>query len=230
MSAMNRARLTYAFDAYCGWCYGFGPALREFAGANAGRIELRVLSGGLFTGARALPAAAYPHIPGANARITELTGVAFGDAYEAVLAEGTVVMDSADAACGLVALRNQPGVDVLDAAAALQRAWYADGRSLSDVRTYRSIAVGLGLDPRTVAAAYTSPATRAQARADFREVRRLGVEGYPTLLLHTGTGVHRLGGPASSAGDLSRALDQYLASAADPRRTQGRVHIVQERD
>jgi putative protein-disulfide isomerase len=84
-------RLTYAFDAYCGWCHGFDPALHEFAATNADRIELRVLSGGLFTGSRALPMSAYPHIPGANERVTELTGVTFGDGYRAAPADGTLV-------------------------------------------------------------------------------------------------------------------------------------------
>ncbi|XES00928.1 hypothetical protein HEP87_41040 [Streptomyces sp. S1D4-11] len=128
MSSVERIRLTYAFDAYCGWCYGFGPALHESATANADRIELRVLSGGLFTGSRALPVSAYPHIPGANERITQLTGVTFGDGYRAALADGNVVMDSADAATGLVALRRQPGVNALDAAAAMQRCSRWHGR------------------------------------------------------------------------------------------------------
>ncbi|WP_330347111.1 hypothetical protein [Streptomyces sp. NBC_00582] len=56
-----------------------------------------MLSGGLFTGPRALPVSAYPHIPGANERIAHLTGVSFGDGYRAALADGAVVMDSADA-------------------------------------------------------------------------------------------------------------------------------------
>jgi putative protein-disulfide isomerase len=77
----QRAALTYAFDAYCGWCYGFGPAVRAFAAANIDRIELRVISGGLFSGSRAAPISAYPHIPDANARIAQLTGVSFGDGY-----------------------------------------------------------------------------------------------------------------------------------------------------
>ncbi|WP_329360683.1 hypothetical protein [Streptomyces sp. NBC_01483] len=106
---MERIRLTYAFDAYCGWCHGFDPALYEFAATNADRIELRVLSGGLFTGSRALPMSAYPHIAGANERVTELTGVTFGDGHRAAPADGTLVMDSADAATGLVTLRRQPG-------------------------------------------------------------------------------------------------------------------------
>lgn len=211
MDPMERISLTYAFDAYCGWCYGFGPALHEFAAANADRIELRVLSGGLFTGPRALPVSAYPHIPGANDRIAELTGVTFGAGYRAALKNGTAVMDSADAATGLAALRGQPGANALDAAAAMQRAWYLDGRSLSDPAVYRDIATSLGLDADAVAAAYASPAVRAEARADFLAVRRLGVDGYPTLLLHTAHGTDRLGGPVSSAEALTRALDQHLS-------------------
>ncbi|MFD5393216.1 DsbA family protein [Streptomyces sp. NPDC127097] len=214
MSSVERTQLTYVFDAYCGWCYGFGPALHAFADANADRIDLRVVSGGLFTSLRALPVAAYPHVPAANTRITELTGVTFGPGYEQVLAEGTLVMDSTDAATGLAALRSRPGAHALDAAAAMQRAWYIDGRSLSDVQVYRDIAAGLGLDADAVAAAYGSGAARAQAEADFLEVRRLGVDGYPTLLLHTAHGADRLGGPVASADALTRALDQRLDAAA----------------
>jgi putative protein-disulfide isomerase len=71
----------------------------------------------------------------------------------------------------------------------------------------------MGLDPDAVAAAYASPAARAEAKADFLAVRRLGVEGYPTLLLHTEHGTDRLGGPVSSAEALTRALDGHLAAA-----------------
>ncbi|WP_036374066.1 DsbA family protein [Micromonospora sp. ATCC 39149] len=201
----DRIKLTYAFDAYCGWCYGFGPALHEFAEANAERIDLRVLSGGLFT--TGAPIAAYPHISEANDRISQLTGVTFGEGYLRLLAEGSAVMDSTDAATGLVALGHS-----LDAAAALQRAWYRDGRSLSDPQVYRDLAAELGLDSDAVAAAYANPATRNTAHADFREVRKLGVQGYPTLLLHTEHGTHRLGGPTSTASKLTRALEQHLAT------------------
>lgn len=211
---MNHATLTYAFDAYCGWCYGFGPALREFAAENADRVELRVVSGGLFSGGRAKPIAAYPHIPGANDRIAALTGVRFGPGYQRMLAEGTTVMDSTDAARGLVALRRESPERVLDLASAVQRAWYVDGHSLSDVDVYRRIADEYGLDADAVAGRYADPATLAEAEADFRTLRRLGVDHYPSLLLHTATGTHRLGGPLSTAETLTRALDSRLAYAA----------------
>ena len=207
-------RLTYAFDAYCGWCYGFGPALHEFAQENVERIDLRVLSGGLFSGPGAKPINAYPHIPGANKRIAALTGVTFGPGYEKVLAEGARVMDSTEAAVGLVALRRRAPERPLALTAALQHAWYVDGKDLSDMEVYRSIATHLGLDADKVVADFTDPATRVEAEADFRELRQLGVDSYPTLLLHTGTGAHRLGGPISSAAALTEGLDRHLAATA----------------
>ncbi|MGD7731590.1 DsbA family protein [Propionibacteriaceae bacterium G57] len=206
----TRARVTYAFDAYCGWCYGFGPGLREFAEQNADRIELQVLSGGLFTGPQAQPIGAFPHIRGANERISKLTHVSFGDGYQDVLEDGTRVMDSTDPATGLVALRQQAPGRQAEIAGAIQRAWYVDGRDLSDVKVYRDIATELGLDADAVEAAYLGPATRAQAEGDFQEVRELGVDSYPTLLLHTETGVHRLGGAVSKAANLTKALNQHL--------------------
>lgn len=212
---MNVSRLTYAFDAYCGWCYGFAPALHQFAKDNAHRIELTVLSGGLFAGSTdnvlAGPAAApisdYPHIPSANARISALTGVEFGEKYLKVLQEGTLIMDSTDAATGLLALTRQDPTRALEAAGAMQNAWYTDGSSLSDTATYARIATSLGLDVEAVTTALADPTLRTAAEAQFEEVARLGVHAYPTLLLHTPGGPRKLGGPTSNANALTEALD-----------------------
>ncbi|MEV4503704.1 DsbA family protein [Streptomyces klenkii] len=205
-----RHRITYAFDAYCGWCYGFGPTIREFAEVNADRIELTVLSGGLFTGPRARPVSAYPYIPRSDVRIGELTGAVFGPGYARAFANGTAVLDSAAAATALAALRAQAPERTLEFAGALQRAWYVDGRSLSDPETVRAVASGLGgVDAGAVVAAFADPATRRAVEAEFREVRRLGVDAFPTLLLHTPGGLRRLGGPTTSARALTRALDQH---------------------
>lgn len=129
-----------------------------------------------------------------------------------MLRDGTAVMNSADAATGLVALKQQAPDRSLELAGAVQRAWYVDGHSLSDVEVYRSVANDHGLDAEEVAAAYADSATAAQARAEFRTLRTLGVDSYPTLLLHTDSGVHRLGGPVSNAATLTQALDRHLTT------------------
>jgi putative protein-disulfide isomerase len=205
-------KLTYVFDAYCGWCYGFGPAVGEFAAANAGRLDLDVVSGGLFTGARVAPIGSMSYIAGANARIAELTGVEFGPGYFDLVADGRFQMDSTAAAAGLAALRTAAPERALESAEAMQRAFYVDGLSLSEASTYGHIADQLGLDADAVVAGFDSPEGRVAAVHDFTRAARLGVTSYPTLLLHTDTGVVRLGGPVATAAQLTAALDRYLVS------------------
>jgi putative protein-disulfide isomerase len=66
----------------------------------------------------------------------------------------------------------------------------------------------------TVAAAPRSlrPPDRGEGQADFLEVRRLGVDAYPTLLLHTVHDTDHMGGPVASADALTHALDEHAAA------------------
>ncbi|WP_329240528.1 hypothetical protein OG223_53670 [Streptomyces sp. NBC_01478] len=59
-----------------------------------------------------------------------------------------------------------------------------------------------------MAATVASPATLAEAEADFLEARRLGIDAHPTLLRNTAHGTDRLGGLVTSAD----ALDQHVAT------------------
>ncbi|ACO48066.1 DsbA family protein [Deinococcus deserti] len=178
---MSDLHLLYVTDAYCGWCWGFAPTLSAFH-ARHPHLPLRLISGGLFTGEKIAPIAAYPHIPGANDRITHLTGVTFGDAYQARLQEGILVLNSDDAAAGLAALRALAPDRALEAFHAIQHAFYMEGQSLSDPRTYRAVAQTLNLDPDAAEAAFHGPQARTEAAQDYQLARTLGVDSYPTLL------------------------------------------------
>ncbi len=167
--------LVYVFDAYCGWSYGFAPTMTELARRHP-ELPVRVVSGGLFTGARRLPISEFGYVQGANAKITELTGVPFGEAYDRLIADGTFVMDSEAAARGMAALASVAPSRAVELAQVLQEAFYVDGLSLSLASTYRVVASRAGLDPDVVVAEFSS------AVADFREARGLGVSGFPTLL------------------------------------------------
>jgi len=167
--------LVYVFDAYCGWSYGFAPTMTELARRHP-ELPVRVISGGLFVGGRRVPIAEFGYVQGANAKISELTGVPFGEAYDRLIADGTFVMDSEAAARGMAALASASPDRAVELAELLQEAFYVDGLSLSDASTYRAVASRAGLDGDAVVAEFSS------AVADFREARQLGVSGFPTLL------------------------------------------------
>jgi len=177
-------QLVYVFDAYCGWCHGFSDTMRAVA-ARHPDVPVEVVSGGLFTGSRQVPIREFGYIPDANAQISEVTGASFGEAYQSLVAEGSFVMDSQAAARGLAALRQAAPARAVELAAAVQNAFYLDGLSLSDPRTYRTIASAAGLDADAVVAAFHSG--HAAAEGDFERTARLGVSGFPTLLAVRGS-------------------------------------------
>lgn len=197
--------LVYVLDLYCGWCYGFGPTVRQLAADPD--IKLTVRHGALFTGDRSAPIGQYGHIPAANARISALTGVEFGAGYEAMLAEGRALLDSNDAARGLMALRQVAGEDrALEAVSALQAAFYGEGLSLSNEAAYDFAAERLGVDAQAVRAALKDLDVAARAAAEQQQVLEWGVDHYPTLLAVTEHGLVEVGSPTASAAEIKAAL------------------------
>jgi putative protein-disulfide isomerase len=204
-------KLVYAFDAYCGWSYGFAPTLAELVRRRPGLV-VEVISGGLFTGQRRVPIREFGYVQGANAKISELTGVEFGPGYARLIADGSFVMDSEAAARGVAALRQAAPDRVVELTAAQQHAFYVDGQSLSDPATYHAIAEAAGLDPDTVVAAFTGPASAAAAEADFARAAGLGVHSYPTLLAVEGDRATALAVGHATVNEIDRRLDALTAA------------------
>jgi putative protein-disulfide isomerase len=198
-------KLVYVFDAYCGWSHGFSGTLREVASRHPG-LPVEVVSGGLFTGPRRVPIREFGYVQGANAKIAELTGAAFGQGYEELIADGSFVMDSEAAARGVAALRQVAPDRAAELAAALPAAFYVDGRSLSEAATYRMIAQAAGLNADAVVAAFEAPGAEAAAHADFRRAAQLGVTGFPTLLAVDGDRVTPLAYGHATADEIDERL------------------------
>jgi putative protein-disulfide isomerase len=206
--------LTYAFDGYCGWCYGFAPALHTFAHDNAERISIRVLSAGMRVGDRIKPFSALRFTTTSNEKITEALGAEFGPGYRRLVEEGSFAMDSHGPAIGLIALSLQAPDRALEFTGAMQTAFFIDGHGLSDPATYAMLADRLGLDKQQVLAALDDPKVRDRALREMQEVRDLGVPGYPTLMIHLpGRAPQIFGAEEMSGAELTAELDKVLAEA-----------------
>jgi putative protein-disulfide isomerase len=203
---MSDVTLAYVFDAYCGWSYGFARTMVEVAERHP-ELPVEVVSGGLMLGERRRPIRDFDFIPAANARLTEVTGVGFGEGYRRMLADGSLVLDSEAAARGMAALRGAAPERAVELAAVLQEAHFVDGMDLAEPTTYRAVAERCGLDADAVVAAFEAPEAEAAARSDFRRSRELGVEGFPTLLAVTGDGnLHAIAVGAASATQVESRL------------------------
>ncbi len=130
------ARLIYAFDPLCCWCYGFAPALRALRAALP-TLQIDLAWGGLVTGERIRP---YPesadYVKMVSARLQEVNGVVLGEAFKAkILTDPTIISSTIPPCDVLLQVWHAAPDRVLDLAEVIQIAHFRDGSDLNDPAT-----------------------------------------------------------------------------------------------
>jgi protein-disulfide isomerase-like protein with CxxC motif len=91
----------------------------------------------------------------------------------------------------------------------MHRAFFHDGRSLSDARTYASIAAAHDISIARVNERLVDRTIRRIARYEAGRVRRLGITTYPALLLHVRDGAVPITTRLRSGEQLAETLRAY---------------------
>lgn len=201
----ERPLLVYLHDPYCPWSYGYLPSVRTLLGHIGDEVDLEVVNIGLFHG-ESVAAAATP-----MEAVRRSTGVKFGPGYELTLHDATLSLDSRLAAAAVIGLASAAPRRELEVLEALQRAFFWDGRSLSDPATARDVADELGLDGPAVELFAGSSRAAELADEDIRLAHDLGARRGPMLLVSHGHQLDELEGPGTSGEQL---LDEYQSVLA----------------
>jgi len=70
---------------------------------------------------------------------------------------------------------------------AIQTAFYAEGRDVTQTDVLADLAADLGMDGETFLRDFDSDTARARTQAHFRQARQAGVRGFPTLIVQRDT-------------------------------------------
>ena len=201
-------KLYYVFDIYCGWCYGFEAILKPFI-ENHPELDVNVLSGGLFTSR--YPISAYPHIEGANKRIADMFGVTFLKPYQELLKKGDLIPDSNDAAIAFGILRDLlPKSEHVHLAYKMHKAFYQDGKSLSEVETIKTIAGSYNLPLDYIEKKFESMQAEGKYHPDFYAVQKFGVTAFPTLFVEIEGKYYDIKGNATTLEALEQNFNTVL--------------------
>lgn len=180
--------ITYLFDPLCGWCYGASAMLEKLGAQPDLTIELAPT--GLFAGNGAKPMddgfAAYAWEN--DQRISRLSGQPFSEDYRnKVLGDRTRLFDSGPATLALTAVAVTAPDREFDALKAIQNARYVEGRDITDISALSHVLRSLNLHATADRLATPDDALiaayRNRTEAARGEMRRLGVNGVPTLIL-----------------------------------------------
>ena len=193
-------KILYFWDAYCGWCYGFNKLFTEFY-KNHTDVEIEIVSGGLFISQNSKKISEYTFN---NKEIVNMYKVEFGEAYNKVVGEGELVLNSVQPAIALNTVKELiPNSKILDFAYDMQKKFFIEGKSLSEVDTYLELCEKYDIDyselalKLTIAFKDTNP-----IQQDFLKTLNLGIESYPTAVIEKNGEYFDLVGYATEAEDI----------------------------
>ncbi len=199
----------YVADPMCSWCWGFAPVV----GAVGDRYEipLQVVVGGLRPGpsAEVLDAGFRATLASHWHHVAEASGQPFD---ETPLGWEGWRYDTELPAIAVVTMRELEPKATLEFFGRLQRAFYAEATDITDPATYPALLDGFAVDPARFVDLLGSDGMKKRAWQDFAFARRLGITGFPTLLLREGDTHHVVTHGWQPFARLEPALTAWLES------------------
>lgn len=179
--------LIYVGDPMCSWCYGFAPTKRKLEKQCEGRAITRLVVGGL-------------HVdwtePQNDARKKFLRdhwieiGERSGQPFKFdILARDDFVYNTEASCRAAVTAREMEGDQAgLDFFTALQGAFYAENQDVTQDDVLIDLAGAFGLAKNKFAELFTSQDMKQRTGLDFHFAQRLGVSGFPTVVVNDRSG------------------------------------------
>ncbi|MBU3714066.1 MAG: DsbA family protein [Ferruginibacter sp.] len=184
--------LIYIYDAYCGWCYGFSPVIKQIADQYKDKLQFEVLSAGMILPEKPIHINAVAgFIAQAYKTVEERTGVEFGKDYLWHIFnpdQSDWYPNSEKPAIALCVLKQMLPDKVVQFAADFQHALHYEGRDLTDDEAYRHILDKYGLDTEAFFQQLKSEDYRKMAHEEFNLVKQLQVAGFPAVYIQDADG------------------------------------------
>lgn len=178
---MDGLHFIYFADPMCSWCYGFSPVVELLRARYGDVLPIRIVMGGLRPETtEPMPEAARRGLVRHWDEIAALAGVPFNSVWAE--REG-FVYDTHPAARAVVLARRTSGEAALDYLAAAHRAFYAEGRDVTQPDVLGDIAEGQGFDRGAFLTALEDEGLDQETWRDYVVAQRAGATGFPTLVV-----------------------------------------------
>lgn len=209
---MNSPILWYFADPMCSWCWGFSPVIETLRDEYRERMKIALVLGGLRPGETApMTATGREDILHHWHAVQARTGQPFR--FDGALTEG-FVYDTEPACRAVVTVGGIEPTQIFAMFKAIQTAFYAEGRDVTQAGVLADLAAGLGVDDRTFLRDFDSGTAHARTQAHFRQTRQAGVRGFPTLIVQRDTQLHPVCSGCLPLGTVRTEIDRCLRSDA----------------
>ena len=173
--------ILYFGDPMCSWCWGFAPVLNAIEKKFGDEAPVSVIVGGLH---------AYDNFPmsktyKANIKhhwedVNKATGALFD--YTFFNRDG-FVLDTEPACRAVVTARLMNKSILIPFYESISRSFYSENKDTTDLKQFKSLAEEVGLDFVDFSKIYNQLKTKENTRNDFNFTKKIGVTGFPTVII-----------------------------------------------
>ena len=202
-------KLIYVGDPMCSWCWGFAPEIEALSSEH----PVEVVVGGLRPGpmAEELEDRMDAFLRHHWEEVGERTGQPFDTDF--LDRRDGWVYDTEPAAIAVAELRHRQPERALEYFTRVQRAFYAEGRDVTDFAVLTELASGFDIDPGEFTESLVTEEAKERAWQDFARSRNWGISGFPTLVGELGDGRLALLARGWSEAEVIRARISSLDEA-----------------
>jgi putative protein-disulfide isomerase len=220
---MNENSLVYVGDPMCSWCYGFGVPLQKLL-QQLPDVPLAVVLGGLRAyNKEVMPTALKNTLHHHWEEVTKRSGKPFGTGQ--FDREG-YIYDTEPACRAVVTIRTHAAEHTLAMYHAIQLAFYAQGRDITQTSVLADIWQTLkeewidskltddaDFDQNAFIEAFESEGIKTQTRNDFAMVQQWGIRGFPALIAVVNGEAQLVANGYMEADEMLQRVQQVFASA-----------------
>ena len=207
---MSMPILWYFADPMCSWCWGFSPVIEAVRDAYRERMKIALVLGGLRPGETTpMTASGREEILHHWHEVHARTGQPF--LFENALPDG-FIYDTEPASRAVVTVGGLEPTLIFPLFKAIQSAFYAEGRDVTQPVVLAELAAGLGVNVATFLHAFDSDVARGRTQAHFKQARQAGVRGFPTLIVQQGEQLHPVCNGCQPLDTVRVSLDVLLAA------------------
>ena len=203
--------LLYFHDPMCSWCWAFRPVFATLHARLPSELALRRVVGGLAPdNDQPMPEEMRARLKGVWQTIQEtVPGTRFNFAFW----EQCTPRRSTYNACRavLAAARLSPGHEEL-MIEAIQHAYYLNARNPSNLETLIDLAAEIGLDRERFSAEISGDAVDAQMREEVAFARQAPIQGFPSLVVRTESGLQPVDVDYRDAEPMRRQIEMILTA------------------
>ena len=216
---MTENSLVYVGDPMCSWCYGFGVPLQQLLEQLPG-VPLAVVLGGLRAyNQEVMPSSLKDTLHHHWGEVTKRSGKPFGTGQ---FDRDGYIYDTEPACRAVVAIRTHAAEHTLAMYHAVQHAFYAMGRDITQTTVLADVWQAL-VDSKTTGDvdfsrdtfidAFESDTIKTQTRNDFAMVQQWGIRGFPALIAVVNGEAQLVANGYMEADEMLQRVQQVFASA-----------------